>query len=759
MTKTEKTTKIKEWFSEQAYNIPNEPSIRDNCVPPLWEYIKSHERGAYKATYYDSNYKDVCICFKCKTTSIFEDQSDEGTPLVCPSCGEVATKTTREGISSFGKKTRISTIVKFDETLGAAILVSFDRYPSFLVNEDDGNGLDRISLFISDIPHYSLLSCDGRVWGNKDLVGEWVKRSQNSAWTLSSNTSDGTLELVKKLKGAPLLGATPSLHNYEDVIIPSPEGDAFLKAAGADSYALFFEKSYQAYTDKKNKNMKKRDEMLASIWGGPSLPSYSSEDIYSLIRENNAHVGYYDNREEMYYCSCGKVYTHKNLYNAPCPDVPEDVKCFHNSIVFVKYSPKDDAFIWRYCQSKLDNGKLSFVEKMRVIFSAAGTYSFEREQKYSQDEGYIFGEWQKISTYRLLQAAQWSFSGALYCPLGSATAGYEKSFLRYSGLMEEWNKGKRPWAIGLDSLIYQWTRRPWLNQLANVGLTNILTSLNSIPNNSIEECGINQKATSLPKILGVTRPLLKMMVELNPSFHQFRFIKDVWNADQTVEIEDIKTLLRWCDASFPLYDDIRTIMRDFHISGRDVVEYAISVRNTRFKKVSQAIRIWKKYLNNCELLVALGDMKKIDKYPEDIDLALSKSERFQERYKEEINAKKLADNCAAAEYLAFEGTESDRYFISLPKTREDFDDEAAQLDHCVWRYPQSVAEGDTIIVFLREKAAPKKSLYTIEVRRGEIKQVEGDKDHRTCTEGSVAVFIKKWAARNKLRIAAETRII
>ena len=74
-------------------------------------------------------------------------------------------------------------------------------------------------------------------------------------------------------------------------------------------------------------------------------------------------------------------------------------------------------------------------------------------------------------------------------------------------------------------------------------------------------------------------------------------------------------------------------------------------------------------------------------------------------------------------------------FISL-------EDESKELNHCVRTYAEKYADGNCDIYFMRECEKPTKSLITIEVIDGKIRQ------SRTKNNGSPdnkqSNFIKKW---------------
>ena len=66
--------------------------------------------------------------------------------------------------------------------------------------------------------------------------------------------------------------------------------------------------------------------------------------------------------------------------------------------------------------------------------------------------------------------------------------------------------------------------------------------------------------------------------------------------------------------------------------------------------------------------------------------------------------------------------ENDRYQMIVPKDVSDILREAAQQHNCLYRYVWRVASGDTVILFMRDKGNPSKSLVTLEVKHNAIVQ-------------------------------------
>lgn len=103
---------------------------------------------------------------------------------------------------------------------------------------------------------------------------------------------------------------------------------------------------------------------------------------------------------------------------------------------------------------------------------------------------------------------------------------------------------------------------------------------------------------------------------------------------------------------------------------------------TEHDKVSMRYRIWKKYKNDLEIFKITEENKKLE---------------FSDK----------------------------KYSIILPETSSDIVDEGINQSHCVASYVERVANGDTLILFMRYTDIIDESLVTIEVKNNIICQAKG----------------------------------
>ena len=86
---------------------------------------------------------------------------------------------------------------------------------------------------------------------------------------------------------------------------------------------------------------------------------------------------------------------------------------------------------------------------------------------------------------------------------------------------------------------------------------------------------------------------------------------------------------------------------------------------------------------------------------------------------------------------------NDIYIIRPAKSLEDIKNEAKQQVNCVYKnYSDKYAFGETDIYFMREVKNPEKSLVTVEVNNGKIRQKYQKKNEMVTKEQSI--FLNKW---------------
>lgn len=96
-----------------------------------------------------------------------------------------------------------------------------------------------------------------------------------------------------------------------------------------------------------------------------------------------------------------------------------------------------------------------------------------------------------------------------------------------------------------------------------------------------------------------------------------------------------------------------------------------------------------------------------------------------QRKKDKEISKKIADLWEQRMQIPQYHYENNDLFVMMPHGTSDLKKEGRSLNHCVAGYKEFVAEEKTQIFFIRKKAAPQKSFYTLEIKNHDIEQCHG----------------------------------
>lgn len=125
---------------------------------------------------------------------------------------------------------------------------------------------------------------------------------------------------------------------------------------------------------------------------------------------------------------------------------------------------------------------------------------------------------------------------------------------------------------------------------------------------------------------------------------------------------------------------------------------------------------------------------------------------------EKVQEKQAYNDLVAAVYDSihtFTEWDDGKLQVIMPRTAREIVEEGVRQNHCVGRYVERVAAGESVILFIRRKDDPEKNFYTMEIkkdmRRCDIVQVRGEKNAAATDE--IEAFCKKykkWFNKRKL---------
>lgn len=281
------------------------------------------------------------------------------------------------------------------------------------------------------------------------------------------------------------------------------------------------------------------------------------------------------------------------------------------------------------------------------------------------------------------------------------------------------------------------------------------------------------------------RDLLKYMQEecakrKHVSFRQVNNWYDHWNDGQYMVFKQIEEKIAeepqyrpifvvkrydWDDEYINLLHDERhshlrnnilQTIQQYNLDLNAFLEYCLYLDHVESVGIKQLMSDYPDYLRR-ELHLKNGRMSRMNKYPETwLSTAHRQQKEYEslqrlERLEASGNTEKFDNSIENNKHLEWE---HDNYMIRMPIDAADIRDEADQMNHCVATYIPQIEAGEKIVMFMRDKEKPDKSLVTVEVIDNAITQAYAQKD----TQPSVPciVWLTKWAAKKNLRVTAVT---
>lgn len=205
-----------------------------------------------------------------------------------------------------------------------------------------------------------------------------------------------------------------------------------------------------------------------------------------------------------------------------------------------------------------------------------------------------------------------------------------------------------------------------------------------------------------------------------------------------------------------LRNQIIQVIQNYNLDLDAFLEYCLYLNHVESVSIEKLMADYPDYLRR-ELHLKGGRMARMEKYPQTWLSATHKQQQeyknlqHLERMEENGNTEKFDNSIEANRHLEWE---QDNYLIRMPTGAEDIRDEADQMHHCVATYIPQIEAGEKVVMFMRDKENPDKSLVTVEVIDGAITQAYAQRD----TQPSIPcmVWLTKWAQKKDLRITAIT---
>lgn len=194
----------------------------------------------------------------------------------------------------------------------------------------------------------------------------------------------------------------------------------------------------------------------------------------------------------------------------------------------------------------------------------------------------------------------------------------------------------------------------------------------------------------------------------------------------------------------------RTTLRKIH--SFIIKQYTKHNEDNRYFATTQVLRTWIDYIDDCIKLQSDLTLENI-LFPPDLHKAHQNTIK-QIRIKEnKVFSKKISKRARALTKYNFE----DIGLLIRPATSSlELIEEGIALNHCVGRYAESYAEGKTDILVIRKTTEPDKPYFTVEIRKGKVEQVRGNKNCPASED--VAWFMEAFEEQKLDKKKVQTRV-
>lgn len=244
---------------------------------------------------------------------------------------------------------------------------------------------------------------------------------------------------------------------------------------------------------------------------------------------------------------------------------------------------------------------------------------------------------------------------------------------------------------------------------------------------------LNLRRAKPHEILGIDKSELNLIKELDLDQLKFYiFIKS--NSGIRLDTDLLK-------AASPLITRLQTFFEHKDINGYNppiikTINYLIKQRNLS-ARISPQYLI--DYWNMLQMFYNAMPTEML--YPKNLVTEHDKVADLIKAKENQIIDKKIKEIAAESSYLSFKDDELG-LFIRPAATQKELINEGEQLHHCVSTYARSVAEGKTLILFIRKVSEPDKSYFTLEYRNKVVQQNRG---LRNCERtDDIILFEQHW---------------
>lgn len=209
------------------------------------------------------------------------------------------------------------------------------------------------------------------------------------------------------------------------------------------------------------------------------------------------------------------------------------------------------------------------------------------------------------------------------------------------------------------------------------------------------------------------------------------------------DISSVKSFIR---LNVWRFEQMIEFIKEYNYDYKSFVDYIVYIKEIEGIRFGGSLGYLKDYYS--QSLAMARNKKSVEKYPKFLrskhDIISSHYNLFKEQYSEEIFAEMYINT-----NLEYE--DNGNFIVIYPKDTDDMKLEGRELSHCVKSYINKVIDGETLVVFIRNKKEIDERLLTMEIQNDTIYQVKGLLNRNPSADEMK--FIKKYAKTKELKIS------
>ena len=242
---------------------------------------------------------------------------------------------------------------------------------------------------------------------------------------------------------------------------------------------------------------------------------------------------------------------------------------------------------------------------------------------------------------------------------------------------------------------------------------------------------INFKKVKPHEMLGVEKAEFKVLKEY--SFKGFEFYKKIGLLYKIKLPAELVEVAEECGPGEIL--DLIEYCKELYGFKLPIVRFLNYMKKQKVKSLFYVRDYWKYCIS------LYKEVPENIRYPKNIVEAHDKMMNLKKEKESRILSEKISKIAKEKQVLCFEDSET-HLLIRPVASHQELIEEGKKLNHCVASYAKDVAEGKTMILFIRDTEKPDEPYFTLEFKNNKVRQNRGR--YNCEREERVVLFEKKW---------------